>query len=230
MKTVLVTGAGRGLGLEFAKQYLEQGNRVIATARDLAKYPALQALAKQFPELLTLHTLNVTDAQSRQQLARDLDGQPIHLLINNAGVSGGWGTLGKLDEAAWLQVLHTNAIAPIKIVEVLRDNLVNAEASTVAILSSKMGSMGDNTSGGSYIYRSSKAALNAAAKSLAIDLAGENIKVAILHPGWVRTDMGGPNGLIDAPVSVSGMRRVIAGLTKDQCGQFFAYDGTVIPW
>ncbi|HVL01591.1 MAG TPA: SDR family oxidoreductase [Dongiaceae bacterium] len=230
MKTVLITGANRGLGLEFAKQYLEQGNRVIATARDLEKAKELQGLARQFPETLTLHVLDVTDAASRKQLARDLDNQPIHLLINNAGVSGGWGSFGKLDEAAWLQVLHANAIAPIKMVEALRANLANAEAATVAILSSKMGSMADNTSGGSYIYRSSKAALNAAAKSLAIDLAGENIKVAILHPGWVRTDMGGPNGLIDAPASVSGLRRVIAGLTKNQCGQFIAYDGTVIPW
>ncbi len=230
MKTILVTGANRGLGLEFTRQYLDAGQRVIATARDLQKAGALQDLARRFPATLTLQTLDVTDAQSRLQLAKSLDGQPIHLLVNNAGVSGGWGNFGKLDESVWLQVLHTNTIAPIKLVEVLRANLANAEVATVAILSSKMGSMGDNTSGGSYIYRSSKAALNAAAKSLAIDLAAENIKVAILHPGWVRTDMGGPNGLIDAPVSVSGMRRVLAGLTKDQCGQFIAYDGTVIPW
>lgn len=230
MKTVLVTGANRGLGFEFVRQYLEAGQRVIATVRDPGKASALQSLVERFPATLTLHSLDVTDAQSRLQLARALDGQPLHLLINNAGVSGGWGELGRLDEATWLQVLHTNTIAPIKLVELLRANLVNAEAATVAILSSKMGSMSDNTSGGSYIYRSSKAALNAAAKSLAIDLVAENIKVAILHPGWVRTDMGGPNGLIDAPVSVSGMRRVLAGLTKDQCGQFIAFDGTVIPW
>lgn len=112
----------------------------------------------------------------------------------------------------------------------LRSNLVNAEQATVALLSSKMGSISDNTSGGSYIYRSSKAALNAAAKSLSMDLAGEKIKVAILHPGWVRTDMGGPNGLIDAPTSIGGLRRVLANLTWEQSGQFIAYDGTVIPW
>lgn len=230
MKTVLVTGANRGLGLEFAHQYLEQGTRVIATVRDMAKATELQALGQQHGNRLTIKTLDVSDAASRKALAESISDQPIHLLINNAGVSGGWGELGKLDEATWLKVLHTNTIAPIKLTEILRSNLMAAEDATVAILSSKMGSMGDNTSGGSYIYRSSKAALNAAAKSLAIDLARDRIKVAILHPGWVRTDMGGPNGLIDAPVSVSGMRRVIAGLTKDQCGEFIAYDGTVIPW
>lgn len=230
MKTVLVTGANRGLGLEFAKQYLEQGCRVVATTRDTAKAEALQTLKTRFGDKLTLLTLNVSDAASRAQLAKALTDHPIHILINNAGVSGGWGELGKLDENQWLQVLQVNAIAPIKLTELLRANLVAAEDATVVFLSSKMGSMGDNTSGGSYIYRSSKAALNAAAKSLAIDLASDSIKVAILHPGWVRTDMGGPHGLIDAPASVSGMRRVIAGLTKDQCGNFIAYDGTVIPW
>lgn len=230
MKTVLVTGANRGLGLEFAKQYLEQGCRVIATVRDAGKAEIFTPLAHRVGDRLTVKTLDVSDAGSRQQLAAGLGNQPIHILINNAGVSGGWGELGKLDESAWLKVLQVNAIAPIKLTELLRANLAAAEDATVVFLSSKMGSMADNTSGGSYVYRSSKAALNAAAKSLAIDLGREHIKVAILHPGWVRTDMGGPNGLIDAPASVSGMRRVIGGLTMHQSGEFIAYDGTVIPW
>ena len=230
MKTVLITGANRGLGLEFTRQYLDAGNRVIATARDLDKADALRALADTHAGQLSLHTLDVADAKSREQLSRDLKDQPIHILINNAGVHGGWGLLGKLDENSWLQTLHINSIAPIKLVEALRANLNYAESATVAIMSSKMGSMEDNTSGGSYIYRSSKAALNAAARSLAIDLLRENIKVVILHPGWVRTDMGGPNGLIDPPTSIAGLRKVIANLTREQCGTFIAYDGTVIPW
>ena len=230
MKTILITGASRGLGLEFTKQYLEAGNRVIATARNLDKAETLRALADQFPDHLSLYRLDVADAKSRNQLSHDLGDQPVHLLINNAGVHGGWGQFGKLDEAEWLKTLHINSIAPIKMVEVLRANLNNAESATVAILSSKMGSMADNTSGGSYIYRSSKSALNGAARSLAIDLLQENIKVVILHPGWVRTDMGGPSGLIDSPTSVTGMRKVIANLKREQCGTFIAYDGTVIPW
>ena len=230
MKTVLITGTNRGLGLEFVKQYLESGQRVIATARAPAQSQPLQALLEQYPQQLTLCTLDVSDPESRKQFAKTIGDQPIHLMINNAGVHGGWGQLGKLDEAEWLRCLHINSIAPIKMVELLRGNLVDAEQATVAILSSKMGSVSDNTSGGSYIYRSSKAALNAAAKSLAMDLAGEKIKVAILHPGWVRTDMGGPNGLIDTATSIGGMRRVLTHLTWDQSGSFIAYDGTVIPW
>lgn len=230
MKTVLVTGTNRGLGLEFVKQYLEAGNRVIATAREPRQCAPLQALLEQYPKQLTLHALDVTSAESRKAFSKAVGDRAIHLLINNAGVHGGWGQLGKLDEAEWLKCLHINTIAPIKLVEELRANLVNAEQATVALLSSKMGSISDNTSGGSYIYRSSKAALNAAAKSLAVDLAGEKIKVVMLHPGWVRTDMGGPNALIDAPTSISGMRRVLANLTWERSGQFIAYDGTVIPW
>lgn len=230
MKTVLITGTNRGLGLEFVKQYLEAGQKVIATARASAQSDQLQALRERYSQQLSLHALDVTSADSRKQFVKAIGDQPVHLLINNAGVHGGWGQLGKLDETEWLKCLHINSIAPIKMVEALRANLANAEQSTVAILSSKMGSMADNTSGGSYIYRSSKAALNAAAKSLAVDLQGEKVKVVILHPGWVRTDMGGPNGLIDPPTSIGGMRRVLANLTWEQCGSFIAYDGTVIPW
>jgi len=230
MKTVLITGTNRGLGLEFVKQYLEAGQHVIATARDPSSADELQALLDQYPKSLSIYALDVASADSRKQFVKAIGDQPVHLFIHNAGVHGGWGQLGKLNEDEWLKCLHINSIAPIKMVEALRANLANAEQSTVAILSSKMGSMADNTSGGSYVYRSSKAALNAAAKSLAIDLKGDKIKVVILHPGWVRTDMGGPNGLIDPPTSIGGMRRVLANLTWDQCGSFIAYDGTVIPW
>ncbi len=230
MKTVLITGTNRGLGLEFVKQYLEAGQKVIATARDPASAHELQSLRERFPKQLSVYALDVISAESRKQFVKAIGDQPVHLLINNAGVHGGWGQLGSLDEAEWLKCLHINSIAPIKMVEALRANLVNAEQATVAILSSKMGSIADNTSGGSYIYRSSKAALNAAVKSLAVDLESEKIKVVILHPGWVRTDMGGPHGLIDPPTSIGGMRRVLASLTWEQCGTFIAYDGTVIPW
>ena len=230
MKTVLITGTNRGLGLEFVKQYLEAGQRVIATARDPASSEELQALREQYPKQLSLYALDVASADSRKQFVNAIGDQPVHLLINNAGVHGGWGQLGKLDEEEWLRCLHINSISPIKMTEILRANLANAEQATVAFLSSKMGSIADNTSGGSYTYRSSKAALNAAAKSLAMDLKGEKIKVVMLHPGWVRTDMGGPNGLIDPPASIGGMRRVLANLSWDQCGSFIAYDGTVIPW
>lgn len=230
MKTILITGTNRGLGLEFVSQFLAAGQRVIATARDPGNAPALQALREQYPRQLSLHALDVANASSRDQLVNDLADEPIHLLINNAGVHGGWGRLNHLDEQEWLRCLHINTIAPVKLVEALRANLASAGQATVAIISSKMGSVADNTSGGSYIYRSSKAALNAAAKSLAVDLAPEHINVVILHPGWVRTDMGGPDGLIDAPTSIAGLRRVLANVGPEQSGSFIAYDGTLIPW
>lgn len=230
MKTVVITGCNRGLGLEFVKQYLEAGHKVIATARELDRAEGLQVLKGQYSERLSLHALDVADVESRKRFSLALGEQPIHLLINNAGVHGGWGKLGNLDEQEWLRCLHINTIAPIKLVETLRANLNKAEEATVALITSKMGSIEDNTSGSTYIYRSSKAALNAAGKSLAIDLKKENIKVALLHPGWVRTDMGGPDGLIDAPESISGMRRVLDNLTLAQSGSFFNYDGKVIPW
>ncbi|HAG94931.1 MAG: short-chain dehydrogenase [Pseudomonadales bacterium] len=230
MKTVFITGANRGLGLEFSRQYLAAGNRVIATARNPEDSEGLQALKKEYGEHLSLYPLDVTDANSRAAVSDAVGDRVIHLLINNAGYYGANNPLGKLDEADWSKVFHVNCIGPVKMVALLRSNLGNAGSATVAMLSSKMGSMGDNTSGGSYVYRSSKAALNAATKSLAIDLAEEQIKVVALHPGWVLTDMGGPNALIDVAISVNGMRKVIEGLQTKQSGDFIAYDGTLVPW
>lgn len=230
MKTVLITGANRGIGLEFTKQYLEKGRRVFACARNLEQAEQLQQLKTEAQDQLTLVRLDVTDAQSRTQLSKTLGDQQLHLLINNAGYYGQSNRLGQLDEEDWERIFRINVMAPIKLVEILRSNLAEAGAASVAILSSKMGSMKDNTSGGSYLYRSSKAALNAAGKSLALDLAEESTKVVLLHPGWVKTDMGGPNALIDTTTSVQGMRKVIEGLTMEQTGNFFAYDGTVVPW
>jgi len=230
MKTVFITGASRGLGLEFCRQYLAAGHRVFATARNPEASAGLQTLQQQYGDNLLVHALDVTDAASRKAVAAAVGDKVIHLLINNAGYYGKSDPLGKLDEAEWAKVFHINCIAPTKMVETLRSNLVNAGNATIAMLSSKMGSVGDNTSGGSYVYRSSKAALNAVTKSLAIDLASEQIKVVALHPGWVQTDMGGPNALIDVTTSVNGLRRVIDGLKMAQSGDFFAYDGTLVPW
>lgn len=230
MKTVLITGANRGIGLEFTKQYLDKGRRVFACARNLEQADELQQLKETAADQLTLVQLDVTDPQSRKQLSKTLGDQQLHLLINNAGYFGESNRLGQLDEEDWQRIFRVNVMAPIKLVEILRSNLAETGAATVAFLSSKMGSMKDNTSGGSYLYRSSKAALNAAGKSLAMDLAEEKIKVVLLHPGWVQTDMGGPNALIDTTTSVQGMCRVIEGLTSDQSGNFIAYDGTVVPW
>ena len=229
MKTVVITGANRGLGLEFVRQYLAEGWQVIAGCR--APESALELNKLQEQGNLMVLPLDVAKQQSRETFCRAIGDMAVHLFINNAGVYGPASTpLGQVDEEQWLEVFRINTVAPVKMIELLRKNLVNAESATVAILSSKMGSIDDNGSGGLYMYRSSKSAVNSVTKSLSIDLSDEQIKVVALHPGWVLTDMGGPNALIDTQTSISGMKRVLDHLTAEQSGSFIAYDGTMIPW
>ena len=226
MQTVFITGANRGLGLEFARQYATDGWSVIATCRNPEAASELSGLAG-----VEVHALDVADFDAVQALADTLKDRSIDVLINNAGTYGpkGYG-LGEVDFAAWEQVLRTNVLGPLRVAQCFAPNVAKGERKVMAFLSSKMGSMTDNTSGGGYIYRSSKAALNAVIKSLSHDLGGDGIVSLALHPGWVRTDMGGPNGLIDAPQSVSGLRQVIGDAGPRDNGGFFSYDGSHIPW
>ncbi|NQU57553.1 MAG: SDR family oxidoreductase [Rhodospirillales bacterium] len=227
MPTVFITGANRGLGLEYARQYAADGWRVLATCRNPAKAKELTALAGD----VQVYSLDVTDHGLIQALAKTLRKESIDLLLNNAGIYGPRPSkLGGIDYKAWEDVMRINVMSPLKVCESFRSHVVASEMKKIAIMSSKMGSVGDNDSGASYIYRSSKAALNAAMKSLSVDLAPRGISVVILHPGWVRTDMGGPSGLIDAPDSVSGLRQVIEGLSMATTGRFYNYDGSEIPW
>lgn len=229
MPTVLVTGANRGLGLEFCRQYLAAGWNVLACCR--APATALEALPPA-PGRLTVHRLDVADFAAIDAFANGIEGTPIDVLINNAGLYGDTRErpFGALDYARWADVLRVNTLAPVKLTEALFDNLKAGRGKLVAAVSSLMGSMTDNGSGGSLLYRSSKAALNAAMKSLSIDLRPAGIGVLILHPGWVRTDMGG----CDAPTlpaeSVAGMRQVIAGYTPAMSGRFVDFRGSELPW
>lgn len=218
MPSVLVTGANRGLGLEFVRQYAADGWRVIATCRDPDSAGELRAVAGD----VRIEALDVADWAAVDAFPARL-GEDLDLFISNAGV----GRADPLEAESWLRVLAVNAVAPTLLARALRDRIVPG-GKAVAI-TSKMGSIADNSSGGAIAYRSSKAALNAAWKSLAIDWSGR-ITVAMLHPGWVRTRMGGPNGLIDSPESVAGMRRAIEGLRPEDSGAFLDYDGSLIPW
>ncbi len=227
MPTVLITGANRGLGLEYACQYAADGWRVLATCREPAKASELAALRGD----VQVYPLDVTDHGQIQALAKTLRKEAIDLLLNNAGIYGPKPSkLGGIDYDIWQDVMAINVMSPLKMCECFRSHVAASDMKKIAIMSSKMGSIADNDSGASYIYRSSKAALNAAMKSLSVDLAPRDIAVVILHPGWVRTDMGGPSGLIDAPESVSGLRQVIAGLSMRTTGRFYNYDGSEIPW
>ncbi|MBM4200775.1 MAG: SDR family oxidoreductase [Gammaproteobacteria bacterium] len=231
MPTVLITGANRGLGLEFCRQYLESGWNVLACCRSPG---AASALGTRSPAggTLTQHALDVADFQAIDALAASLGNTPIDILINNAGVYGDTRDrrLGQLDYPRWADVLRINALAPVKLTEALLGNLKAGQRKLVVAVSSLMGSIADNGSGGSMLYRSSKAALNAAMKTLSIDLRTTGIGTLILHPGWVRTDMGGPEAPTLPPESVAGMRRVIEGFTPALSGRFLDFRGSEMPW
>lgn len=228
MNNVLITGANRGIGLEFTKQYLHDGWQVIACCRETPA-PDLSALQAQFKDQLQIFALDVGNSAQIEALANKLKDSVIDVLINNAGVFPE-SSFGDNDEEAWLHAFKINSIAPLKMTEAFLPLVAKSQHKKVVTLSSKMGSIEDNTSGGSYIYRSSKTAANMVMKSLSIDLKAYGVACAVLHPGWVLTDMGGPNALINTEQSVSGLRKVIADLTLNNTGRFIAYDGKVIPW
>jgi len=232
MKTMLITGANRGIGLEFCRQYGAEGWRVIACCRLPEMSDELNRLAAAYPGSITVHALDVGDLVQIERLAQDLAEVSIDLLINNAGIypdSDNKG-FGHTDYADWVRAFRVNTMAPLKMAETFVANISRSKLKTLVTITSKMGSIADNRGGGSYLYRTSKAAVNMVVKSMSIDLKKLGIMAVVFHPGWVKTDMGGPNALISAKQSVSGIRQVIGNLTIADSGKFFAYDGQVIPW
>lgn len=232
MKTLLITGANRGIGLEFCKQYAADGWRVLACCRDPGKADALNKLAARYPDLIKPHALEVTDHAQIEQLARRLADETIDLLINNAGVypASDKRGFGHTDYAEWMTAFNINTMAPLKMVESFVQQIARSQQRLIVTITSQMGSIDDNGSGGSYLYRSSKAAANMVVKSLAVDLKEKGITSVAFNPGWVKTDMGGPNAMIPVEQSVSDMRKVIASLTLADTGKFIGNDGVVIPW
>ncbi len=224
--TVLITGANRGLGLEFAKQYAQDGWQVLACGRTPSL--ALRQLAKTHGNI-ELFDLDVGDFAEIDLLAAQLHTRAIDVLICNAGIYPP-SHFGDVDYDAWMHAFKINCMATLKMAEAFAPHISRSQQRKLVTITSKMGSIDDNTSGSEYIYRSSKTALNMVMKSLSIDLKPYGIAVATLHPGWVRTDMGGPNGLIDPPESIAGMRKVIASLTPATSGRFIAFDGKEIAW
>ena len=231
MSTVLVTGANRGLGLEFARQYAADGWKVHAACRDPDAAQELGQLAAESGGVIRVLALEVTDTASVRAAAQSLAGESIDVLINNAGVgSPKKQRLGSLDYAAWARVLDVNTLGPMRVVEAFLDSVAKGSDRKIVTLTSAMGSIADNGSGGSYAYRSSKAAVNIVMKSLSIDLAPRGITCVVVHPGWVRTAMGGPDGKLTPTQSVTALRRLIAGLKPEDTGRFFNYDGKTYPW
>ena len=231
MPTTLVTGANRGLGLEFARQYAAEGWQVIAACRAPKGAKELQQIAAASGGRIRILEMDVTDAASVRAAAAELKGEVIDLLLNNAGVGGPPGQqLGKLDYAAWARVLDTNSLGPMRVVEAFLENVANSHLKQVVTITSGMGSIADNTSGGSYAYRSSKAAVNMVMKSLSVDLAPRGITCVVMNPGWVRTDMGGASGTLSPAESIKAMRSVIAALRPEDSGKFLNYSGKPYPW
>lgn len=231
MATVLITGANRGLGLEFCRQYAADGWQVIACCRNPDDAFDLNNLASHHATV-QLEALDVAALEQIDALSRKLADVSIDVLINNAGIyaDNKDNGFGRLDYQAWARSLLVNTEAPVKMAEAFLPQIQRSDKKLIVNISSLMGSIADNDSGGSIFYRSSKAALNAAMKSLAIELQPQSVGVLILHPGWVRTDMGGPNGLIDAEQSVAGMREILEKFSLDQSGSFVKYDETPMPW
>jgi NAD(P)-dependent dehydrogenase (short-subunit alcohol dehydrogenase family) len=231
MQTVLMTGANRGIGLEFCRQYADAGWQVLATCREPTKAEALNELARQYANM-QVYALDVADFEQITALSRTLADMTVDVLLNNAGIypDTSTTTFGHLNDQDWAQAFRVNTMAPVKLAEAFLPQIQRSQTRLLVSISSLMGSIADNTSGGSLLYRSSKAALNATMKSLAIDLKSAGIGVLILHPGWVKTDMGGQNALIHASESVSGMRLCIEGFLPAQSGCFFKYDGSLLPW
>lgn len=227
METVLITGANRGIGLGLAQRFLHGGWNVLATCR---KPQAAKALKSLGPERLRVHALDVTDAKAVSALCAALDNVCIDVLINNAGIIGGEErTAGELDYAAWLRTLEVNTLAPVRLTAGLLPNLRRSRRARVLTLSSQMGSLALN-SPGYYAYRSSKAAVNKAMQVLALELAPAGIVVCPVHPGWVRTDMGGAQGELSVEQSAAGIFDLVGSLTSEQSGRFWTWAGDEHPW
>lgn len=223
-KTVLIAGASRGIGLEFAVQYAAEGWQVVAGCRSPEKAKGWM------PAKVDLQVLDTTDANSIAALAWHLDDEPLDLLIVNAGVLGpDTNSFSAPGDTAFDQVMHTNVLGPMRMIQAFGSNVARA-GGVIAVMSSKMGSIETATGRDALAYRCSKAAANMVTKVAANEYGPQGATVICLHPGWVRTDMGGPNAMVGVSESVEGLRKVIADLDPDDNGSFLDYTGHRLDW
>ena len=242
MPTVLITGSNRGLGYEFVRQFLGKGWNVIATCRNPDEAEDLITLEKQFGDCLRIKTLDVNSDQSVQSLASRLSGEPIDLLINNAGIvdreAYGSGAYEGIDDPdlknydfdQWMEVIKTNLLSPARVTSAFRPHLEAAQNPIAVMMGSTLASIELTEDPGRYSYRTSKAALNSLMRSMSAWLKPRGITCTTISPGWTRTEMGGPKAHNSLEESVSGVMKVIASLTSDDAGKFFNFDGSEIPW
>lgn len=233
--TVFITGANRGIGIEFAKQYLRDGYKVLATYRDAGTAAELKRLKGDIKRFC----LDITNIEEVQKVKEEIKDEPIDILINNAAIHGPAdksATFGQIDIDSWLEVMKTNVFYTTKLTEILFDLIKKGKQKKIVFISSRAGSISERGNlphhlhGGSYIYRSSKAALNSAAQSLAFDYTNQGINVIVLHPGWVKTRMAGDEADISVEKSVKGMKEKIDSFKPYMNRTFYNYDGKVIAW
>ena len=238
MTTVLITGASRGLGLEMVRQYAADGARVIATCRNPAQSPELAALVARYPAAIQVEALDVIDHSAVDALSARYRGQPIDILINNAGDIGPRDPnrtrlheqqFGTMNYAEWRRVLEINTLAPLKVAEAFVEQVAASSVKQMVFVSSTTGS---NVEGlyATFAYCSSKAALNKVVTMLAIALKPREIVCAAVCPGYVKTRLGGDAALLGVEESITGLRQVIAGLTLEATGSFTRYNGETIAW
>ena len=225
MSNILIIGANRGLGLEFAKQYSELGHHVFATTRDKSKSDQLVATANT-----KVFELDLNEDKSIDSFIDEMSSIKIDILIHNSGIFRDEQLNEDLKIDAWMNEMRINAITPIIVARKLKQNVLEGKDKKIIFISSQMGSIDDNYSGRFYFYRSSKSALNSAAKSLAIDWKDKNISVLMLHPGWVKTDMGGKSAKLEIPDSIQRMIQVISDLNLETSGSFVNYEGNKLEW
>ena len=230
MKKILITGANRGLGLEHTRRFVAQGVFVYATARVPHAADDLNQLALQNPALVKVLAYDATNSDAPAQLTAELDNVALDLVLFNAGVNGKRLNFGEIDADSALQLFQINALAPLKLAEALVPNVAQSERKIYAFQSSLMGSIGDNGSSGSYAYRMSKCALNMVVKNISIDLKAQGVIAVALHPGWVKTRMGGEQAPLSLVESVQGQQQLLSSLTLAQSGGFFNFDSTPLPW
>ncbi len=232
MKRILVTGANRGLGLELVRQCLARGDRVFAGCRQPAQADALKSLARTYPAQLTALALDVTEPQSLEasrEIARE-QVQGLDVLFNNAAIHPGDETIVNVDAEALLCTFHVNAVGPVLVAQCYLDLLKAGDAPQIVNISSEAGSISRMTSHRGYAYYASKAALNMFTRALAFDENLSGVTVVSLHPGWVRTDMGGPNAHLSPAESAQGILEVSAGLTSADNARFYTFAGEEYPW
>lgn len=230
---ILVSGTSRGLGLEFVRQYLAAGHRVFGLARNSQRSKGLMALAREHPDTLTALTCDVTDEGQVREAARATAARAdgLEIVINNAGIGGWRGGIDDLDMDQVRDVFETNALGPLRVSQAFLPLLRRGRAPRRLVhITSLMGSIGDNRSGGSYPYRISKVALNMASVNLAHELRDEEIVSVVLHPGWVRTDMGGPGATLSVDEAVGALIDTIDDLTMEHTGGFYDRLGEALPW